>query len=410
MRNKILFLLYANILTTIFEDVAATSTADAANLKSKTNLISNAHSITGTTMAAAAAAANDHVSMTKEAANLRSQHLLGKKPMLKQSVSITSLLFPGSEPIEYKRNDSVTFTVNESESEPFIPMFVELVESRKTPIHVDYYELPVCPLPIKPPTTTTIKTQQRNTKRNNLGQRLMGHSIKPLGYNIQPINNKECTILCHVSMNSKELKLMRTLIQKQYRVHYTLDSLPILVRSKDLNHAIRGYPLGFEMSIDDASGGSGSGSSQSDNGSDNSSGYSSTPASDSSTHNGRNEIYLNNHLRFTIYYNEKTSSPNDKIHVTGFDVTPVSIQHSPPADGWVKGFQTDVTGELNMSNNNNMPSLSSCDAKTGPVQNVRDSLLALKTDAAGEDLHVVYSYEVVWEKSELEVSRYRDYL
>ena len=50
-----------------------------------------------------------------------------------------------------------------------------------------------------------------------------------------------------------------------------------------------------------------------------------------------------------------------------------------------------------------MPLLSTCNADSSPVQNKRDSFLALKTDAAGEDLHVVYSYEVEWKQSEVEV-------
>ncbi len=319
------------------------------------------------------ASAADHVSMTKEAADLRSQHLLRKKPMLKQSVSITSLLFPGSEPIEYKRKNSnsggigagadmnMDMNMNVGEEDYYdssIPMFVEYVESRKTPVGVDYSELPVCPLP-----TTLTKTK---AKRKNLGQRLMGHSSKPLGYQIQTDVNMGCSILCHVAMNHKQLKLMRRLIRQQYRVHYTLDSLPILVRSTDLNHALRGYPLGFEItkSNDDGYGPSGAG------------------------------FYLNNHLRFTIYYNQKTSSPADKVHITGFDVTPVSIQHSEPAIGWNAGF----------SSSQSMPKLSSCDPLAGPVQNKKETLLALRTDAAGGDLHVVYSYEVNWELSEVEVS------
>ena len=305
--------------------------------------------------------AADHVSMTKEAADLRSKHVLRKKPILKQSVSTTSLLFPGAEPIEYTKITTAATQedIIDNGNGNHIPMFVEYVESRKTPVGVDYSELPVCP-------TDTFKM-----KRKNLGQRLMGHSTKQLGYEITPIQQQSCTILCHITMNAKQLKLMRKLIQKQYRAHYTLDSLPIIVRSHDLNHALRGYPMGFQMNSEAGEG-------------------------------GKNEIYLNNHLRFTIYYNDFSGAKNhDKFHITGFDVLPVSIQHVPPANGWVAGFKNNE--DKNGATMRSMPLLSTCNADSSPVQNKRDSFLALKTDAAGEDLHVVYSYEVEWKQSEVEV-------
>eukprot|EP00551_Chaetoceros_affinis_P008955 CAMPEP_0203671888 /NCGR_PEP_ID=MMETSP0090-20130426/7552_1 /ASSEMBLY_ACC=CAM_ASM_001088 /TAXON_ID=426623 /ORGANISM="Chaetoceros affinis, Strain CCMP159" /LENGTH=752 /DNA_ID=CAMNT_0050537069 /DNA_START=283 /DNA_END=2541 /DNA_ORIENTATION=- len=365
--------------------------------------------------------------MTREAADLRSQHLLRKKPMLKQSVSITSLLFPGSEPIEYSRKknskedegDVDDVIISESEvngngngssnsrnSPTFIPMFVEYVESRKTPVGVEYSELPVCPLPevssnlhlksnANANANNIVGLQGVKTKKKNLGQRLMGQSSKPLGYQIHTTdideNNSQkggCTILCHVTMNHKQLKLMRRLIRKQYRVHYTLDSLPILVRSTDLNHALRGYPLGFEIVRDDD-----------DDDEKNVDG--STTTTNANTNMFPPGVYLNNHLRFTIYYNTKTSSPEETIHITGFDVSPVSIEHTEPAFGWDSAFSSpfstfSITGEP--------AKLASCDPDpaAGPVMNKKDTLLALKTDAAGGDLHVVYSYEVTWKLSDVE--------
>mmetsp|Transcript_6523 Transcript_6523/g.8268 ORF Transcript_6523/g.8268 Transcript_6523/m.8268 type:complete len:780 (+) Transcript_6523:228-2567(+) len=330
----------------------------------------------------------DHVSMTKEAADLRSQHLSKKKPILQQSVSITSLLFPGSEPYEYKVNE-------------YIPMFVDYVESRKTPVGVDYYQLPVCAQPTNIMDSILNNKNENNEdtnsnnngngdggiemihkmKKKNLGQRLMGHSTKPLGYKIPSKINQSCNILCHVSLNSKQLKLMRKLVKKQYRVHFTLDGLPVLVRSTDYNHALRGYPLGFALPL--------------------STGVELEPETTNRNvvegHNGHEneEIYLNNHLKFTIYYNDHTTTLNDdKIHITGFDVATVSINHAAPKDGsW---FMLD-------SMTDTVPTLDTCGGMNSePVQNKKDTLLALRTDAAGGDLDVVYSYEVEWKASEVE--------
>jgi len=109
----------------------------------------------------------DHVSMTKEAALNRAQHLEKKKPLLlknkkkktkiesigsnpdsnlnqsKSSVeedlkgSFTSLLFPGATPEVYHTGDR-------------IPIFVEFVESRKTQLPVKYFKMPgVCMAPSK---------------------------------------------------------------------------------------------------------------------------------------------------------------------------------------------------------------------------------------------------------------------
>ena len=319
----------------------------------------------------------DHVSMTKEAANLRSKHLQRKKPILQKSVSITSLLFPGTEPIEYtvasmsrssSRTNIGTTGKKDDSSMEMVPMFVEYVESRKTPIGVDYYELPVCPQPSIDSTTSSntslssLSSTDPINKRKNLGQRLMGHSTNPLGYEIPTKVDKTCTILCHKTLKAKQIRLLQKLIHKQYRVHFTLDSLPILVRSQDLNHAIRGYPLGFVI----------------------------TDAVNIMT--GKKDhadvYYLNNHLRFTIYYNDNTSIPLKKIHITGFDVKPVSIRHNLPETGW----------------DDRMQGLSTCNADTKDIPgNIKETFLPVRTGPAGEDMEVVYSYEVIWKHSEIEV-------
>ncbi len=330
----------------------------------------------------------DHVSMTKEAANLRSKHLQRKKPILQKSVSITSLLFPGTEPIEYtvagmssssssssssSANMGTTGTKDDSSME-MVPMFVEYVESRKTPIGVDYYELPVCPQPSIDSTTSSSNTLSSLSstdpinKPKNLGQRLMGHSTQPLGYEIPTKVDKSCTILCHKTLKAKQIRLLQKLIHKQYRVHFTLDSLPILVRSQDLNHAIRGYPLGFVITD----------------------GVNIMTGKKDHT----NDVYyLNNHLRFTIYYNDNTSIPLKKIHITGFDVKPVSIRHNLPETGW----------------DDRMQGLSTCNADTKDIPgNIKETFLPVRTGPAGEDMEVVYSYEVIWKHSEIEVCWFFD--
>ena len=301
--------------------------------------------------AVAAAAADqkegnaDHVSMTKEAGILRAQHLAKKKskPLFsvlthKQSDDFTSLLFPGTTPEEYSQGDR-------------IPVYVELVESRKTQLPINYFQIPgmnTCPEMIPSKQDLEEMGNTSKNKRKNLGQRLMssqGHKL--VAYKINTLENKSCTPLCQSSIPANKIKFLRKLIDKQYRVHLTLDSLPIIVRSKTHNHALRGFPLGFY----DPKG---------------------------------EKYYIYNHLRFVIYYND-ASGDNDAVagentnsatrpgvQITGFDVVPVSNQQSNTA----------------------------CTKATTPVLNQQGSFLQLKTDNAGNPLKdITFSYEVEWVKS-----------
>ena len=77
----------------------------------------------------------DDVSMTKEAAELRSYELRKKKKkglFRRKEASLAQVLFPGASPEEY------------SEREP-VPSFVEQAESKRTHLPFDFYDLPSCP-------------------------------------------------------------------------------------------------------------------------------------------------------------------------------------------------------------------------------------------------------------------------
>jgi transmembrane 9 superfamily protein 2/4 len=145
---------------------------------------------------------------------------------------------------------------------------------------------------------------------------------------------------------------LKKLVERQYRVHITFDGLPVLMRSKELNYAVRGFPVGFK-------------------------------APPSYTGLSHDEFYLYNHLKFTINYNEVPDAGG--IHITGFDVHPVSIQHEILKNGL----------ELNSE-------VSTCNADGATaVVNDPSTYLALTTDEGGSDLTVLYSYEVEWIQSEL---------
>ncbi|KAL7426788.1 hypothetical protein ACHAXM_001595, partial [Skeletonema potamos] len=217
--------------------------------------------------------------MTKEAAELRSYELRKKKKtglFRRKEASLAQVLFPGVCPEEY------------SDNEP-IPAFVELVESQKTHLPFQYYDLPTCEEPHD-------AIQRRFRQRKNLGSRLMGYKLRMSPYTFPTKVSKGCTPLCFVEVGSKKLTWLRKLIDRQYRVHLTLDNLPVLMRSKELNYAMRGYPIGFKAPV-------------------------------ASTGLEHDEYFFFNHLKFTINYRE---APNEfeGVRIIGFDVHPVSIRHN----------------------------------------------------------------------------------
>ena len=275
----------------------------------------------------------DEVSNTEEAAALRNYRLRSKKRkglLRKKEASLASVLFPGVSPQEYQPGEELV-------------MYADLVESRKTQVPFEFYDLPVCPPP-------SLKFKR---VRKNLGARLQGHDVKPAPFSIKVKANKGCTPICLVSLGGKKLRWMRKLVERQYRVQLTLDQLPVLMRSKELNYAVRGYPLGFK-------------------------------APPAYTGLKNDEFYIYNHLRFSITYREDAAN-FDGVRVTGFDVHPVSMQHD------VSNEQISDTTKISTCN----------EPGATDVVNNPNTYLALRTGPSGESVKVLYSYEVQWTSSDL---------
>ena len=290
------------------------------------------------------AAGQDQVSMTKEAAELRSYELRKKKRngiLKRREASLAQVLFPGASPEEY------------SDQEP-VPAFVELVESKKTQLPFEFYDLPTCPEPAE-------KIQKRFRQRRNLGSRLMGHKLQMAPYNFPIKQSKSCTPLCVVEVGGKKLRWLRKLVDRQYRVHLTLDQLPVLMRSRELNYAVRGYPVGFK-------------------------------APPSYTGLKEDEFYLYNHLKFTISYREDPAE-FEGARIIGFDVHPVSITHK---------FDNDkVDLETNLEAANKKDGWSTCSPGGESPVNEPETYLALRSGSTGESMKILYSYEVQWQETDI---------
>jgi len=305
------------------------------------------------------ASGQDDVSMTKEAAELRSYELRKKKKkglFRRKEASLAQVLFPGVSPEEYNDNEP-------------IPAFVELVDSQKTQLPFQYYDLPTCKEPHD-------AIQRRFRQRKNLGSRLMGYKLRMSPYSFPTKVNKGCTPLCFVEVGDKKLNWLRKLIDRQYRIHLTLDKLPVLMRSKELNYAMRGFPIGFK-------------------------------AHKASTGLEHDEYYFFNHLKFTITYREE---PNEfeGVRIIGFDVHPVSIRHDfgtvedeQKFDQLHGGAEVDqraiekVRGEP----------LSTCNQDFAP-RNDPETYLSLSGDFTKPMMNVkstkfMYSYEVHWQETDI---------
>jgi transmembrane 9 superfamily member 2/4 len=274
----------------------------------------------------------DEVSNTQEAALLRNYRLRNKKRkglLIKRDASLASVLFPGVSPQEYNAGEEVW-------------MYADLVESKKTQVPFEYYDLPGCPLPKE----TEMKKNRR--MRRNLGSRLQGHHMKPAPFEINIKQDKVCTPLCVVTVQGKRLRWLRRLVERQYRVQLQLDSLPVLMRSKELNYAVRGYPIGFKAPP--------------------------TPAKKKS------DYFLYNHLKFAVTYHQDPSQFNG-VRITGFDVHPVSIDHAIPTG--------DVTKDSDIAT-----------CKGMGVENDPGSYLALRFDDEAA-LQILYSYDIQWIQNDL---------
>jgi len=112
---------------------------------------------------------------------------------------------PGVVPREFQVGEEVKVKVNK-------------LDSTKTQIPFDYYDLPFCrPLSIK-------------LDAENLGEVLMGERIENSAYEVQMRTDKECSLLCKKIYSSQEVKTWRKRILGEYTVNMVIDNIPAVTR------------------------------------------------------------------------------------------------------------------------------------------------------------------------------------
>lgn len=159
----------------------------------------------------------DEVSHTEEAAALRKYQLRKKKRkglLRKKEADLASVLFPGVSPEVYADREEIM-------------IYTDVVNSKKTQVPFEFYDLPECPAPIMTET-------RKKTQRKNLGACLQGLELKPAPYAMKVKKDVPCTPVCLFKIKATKLRWLRRLVERQYRVQLTLDSLPVLVLAQSL--------------------------------------------------------------------------------------------------------------------------------------------------------------------------------
>lgn len=203
----------------------------------------------------------------------------------------------------------------------------------------DYYSLPYCkPDVLKP-------------NAENLGETVSGDRSENSIYKLEMKLNVDCEIACAVDLKRGDAKAFVHAIEEDYRVHWTVDSLPVGMETVEPSTREetfeRGFPVGFKQGM-----------------------------------KGSTKHYLNNHVRIIISYNdddlEEGETEADRTgKIVGFRVEPASIKH----------VANPVTKRL-----------STCENSNGLNRANMDGVSHMSVDRPDT---VIFTYDVVWELTEV---------
>lgn len=231
-----------------------------------------------------------------------------------------------------------------------VKLFVTKLTSTKTQMPYDYYALPFC-VPIS-----------KGLQSENLGEVLSGDRIENSVYKLESKVPKSCEVACVQKLKKEEKDKFIRAIEDDYRIHWIVDSLPVGMFSSNEYQDIlfsRGFPVGFKTGTKATS-----------------------------------KYYLYNHVRIILSYHDDYESDNGNpeeatTKIVGFRVEPMSIKHTYEGTEFVAGTTT----------------LNTCNANTPAVNDPKRYQSIDKPDT------VLFSYDVVWEKSEVEwANRWDAYL
>jgi len=268
--------------------------------------------------------------------------------LLAAAANVSAFYLPGVAPTDYSLGDKMQVKV-------------EALTSVKTQLPYEYYVLPFCHDGVNLHATDAL----------NLGEVLKGSRIYETPYIFHMGVDQSCKILCRKEYDAEELQAFALMIQEEYRVNMLLDNLPIamtIFNQMDDGTTTKsyeiGYPIGFADVEEDGS------------------------PKKKKNKDDQDAVYLFNHLRFTILYNEDPSQREGR-RMVGFEVEPFSVKHSYQNMVDWENCVDKVAGE------DGECALSSC-AFDRPI-NVNSPPLLLDTKAKTQE--VIWSYDIVFKPS-----------
>lgn len=203
-------------------------------------------------------------------------------------VAAHAFYLPGIAPTNYEQGKRLEVMANK-------------LTSSKNKLPYDYYSLPFCGSEHK---------KDMRSKPVNLGQVLTGDRMKPTDYNFQMKVSTQCKVLCSKTFSASDVKILRTRITQEYAVRLNLDNMPVVIKGETAAGR-PAYRFGYDI-----------GSAKEDG-----------------------KLFINNHLKFKVLYNDGKESDNSKFNsladidstdgyrVVGFEVETYSVKHTLGSDG-----------------------------------------------------------------------------
>ncbi|CUG91294.1 endomembrane protein 70, putative [Bodo saltans] len=203
--------------------------------------------------------------------------------LLLASVVDSAFYIPFVTPAGYSMGETLAFRVNS-------------LTSHQGVLPYPFYSVKTCQ-----PSKERIKKER---KHENLGEVLWGDQIEPSEYFVGVLKNVTCRKVCNpLGLNTKEMETLTKRIEQQYRGNMVLDSLPVAqLTNAGPRHpkVLLGYPLGVPAKL--------------------------------SPHK---KTLINNHLHFTIMFNEPDihdDANEETYRIVGFYVSAHSVNYQGRED------------------------------------------------------------------------------
>lgn len=272
--------------------------------------------------------------------------------------TVNTFYLPGVAPREYLDGDILNIKV------------VKL-DSVKTALPYEYYSLPFC----QPDTILHL--------HENIGEILSGDVIENTLYDVSMKESIYCKVICKKLYNKQQLQQFTDMIDNEYRVNLLLDNIPVATKFYTINtdrhidpnddnpddpanyfvHYEKGYSVGFVGHMD----------------------LQGTEAG---------VRYINNHLRFVIYYHDDPVQYTGS-RIVGFEVEAYSVKHE-----WDNNSINDLSVKP-----------STCQMNSQHHHNTIVTPQRVSDINNDDDMNIIYTYDVEWKPSDIKwASRWDIYL